>query len=296
MSNEESISSIAYNISYEKLIKLDEKQYEEILRIQNSTQKVTKIANDCIKNLEKNILKNILLLFYINKISNFKEIEKVEPTIFEDLFNKFKKELLEYEENKDSISKSIQDDKDKTKNGNSNTFLYPELINKKLEIFKMFVKIQAELNSYSILKELIKDHNILGKEEIAFFNKFLDEFKNNKDLFNKGEVILYEVLILQFNHLENNLDYKTINIEIDDFNFEINLQKEIKDIKYLNDFIRSFSKQKDKSVTKEMEIFIFKFYNSNKNLNTLFNNCNMNYLNESYDYSKNAISSFPKIL
>jgi hypothetical protein len=95
---------------------------------------------------------------------------------------------------------------------------------------------------------------------------------------------------LEFNHLENILDYKIINIENDKLNYEIKLKKEIENIKYLNEFIHSFTKQKDKDVIEEMKIFIFNFFNSTKNLNFLFKKCD-DYLNESSDTS-NIIDLF----
>jgi hypothetical protein len=77
---------------------------------------------------------------------------------------------------------------------------------------------------------------------------------------------------LEFNYLKDNLEYKPKKNENDNFNYEIKLNAKIEKIQYLNEFIFSFCIQKDKEVIKEMEIFIFNFFNSTENLNFLFKN------------------------
>ena len=126
------------------------------------------------------------------------------------------------------------------------------------------------------------DHVYLNPElKRQFIKQFIEEFKRKKEyLFNKEEIKFYEFLILEFNNLENSLEYKPTKIENDNFNYKIKLKQKIENIQYLNEFIDSFSKQKNAEVIKEMKIFIFNFFYSTKNLNSLFKNCNV-YLNES---------------
>ena len=83
--DEESLNLIAKDITYEKLIKLDETKYENILRYQQSIQKIIKIAKDCLDNLEKNILKNYSLLICIAKVCPFKDNKIFESKEFEEI-------------------------------------------------------------------------------------------------------------------------------------------------------------------------------------------------------------------
>jgi len=274
------------NISYEKLIKLDEIQYEEVLSLQNNKQKIIKIANECLLNLEKNILKNYSLLICINKVCPFKENKIFDSKKLEEIFDIFKKEFLEYKKNSGSypISKRYQNNKKESKIDNYNTLSQYETIEKRLEFLKLIIKVQAELKQYNILKEILKYHLFLNQEQMkSIIIQFIDAFIEREELFNKEEIKLFEYLILEFNYLESNLDYRIKEIKYDDFNYEIKLNKEVENIKYLNEFICSFSKQKDKDVIEEMKIFIFNFFNST-NLNLLFKKCD-DYLNESSDTS-----------
>ena len=83
--DEESLNLIAKDITYEKLIKLDETKYENILRYQQSIQKIIKIAKDCLANLEKNILKNYSLLICVDKVCPFKDNKIFESKEFEEI-------------------------------------------------------------------------------------------------------------------------------------------------------------------------------------------------------------------
>ena len=74
------------------------------------------------------------------------------------------------------------------------------------------------------------------------------------------------------------MEYKVKENEDNNFNCEIKLKKEIKDIKYINEFIRAFSKQINKEVIEEMNKFLFNLFVSTNNLNSLFYKCN-DYLN-----------------
>ena len=141
------------------------------------------------------------------------------------------------------------------------------------------------------------DHVYLNPElKRKYIKHFIEEFKGKKEyLFNKEEIKFYEFLILEFNYLEDNLKYKPTKIENDNFNYEIKLNKKIENIQYLNEFIESFSKQKDKEVIKEMKIFIFNFFNSTKNLNSLFKNCN-GYLNGPDMMNSNIIDLYKYII
>ena len=291
--NEENIYSIASNITYEKLIKYDETKYEEILLYTQNKKKIRKIANDCIANLEKNILKNYSLLISIDKVCPLKENKIFDSKQIEEICYIFKKDFLE------SISNSNQNNKVQSKNVNLNVLPQLEQIEKRLEFLKFFIKTLTELKEYNILKEILIDRIFLNQEQKRFFIKqIIDEFKGNREkLFNKEEIKFYELLILEFNYLENNLDYKIKNIENDKLNYEIKLNKKIENIRYLqyiNDFIRSFSKQKDKDVIEEMIIFLFNFFNSTKNLNSLFYKCN-DYLNEDFE-ALNFIDLFKYII
>jgi phage terminase small subunit len=93
---------------------------------------------------------------------------------------------------------------------------------------------------------------------------FIKESKEKKS-FNKEEIQFYEFLIVEFNHLKKNLDYTVKNIGNGNFNFEIKLKKEVKNIEYLDEFICSFLKQKKKDVIEEMKIFLLEFYAENYN-------------------------------
>ena len=64
------------------------------------------------------------------------------------------------------------------------------------------------------------DHIYLNPElKRQFIKQFIDEFKEKKEyLLNKEEIKFYEFLILEFNYLENNLEYIIINIENDKLN------------------------------------------------------------------------------
>jgi len=255
---EMSISSIACNISYEKLILFNERKFEEILNFQQSSKNIKKIADDCIANLEKNILKNYSLLICIDKVVPFKDKKIFDSIQLEEIFYKFKKDFLNYKEN----YVSNHNGKDESKNDNLNVLPQSEQIEKRLEFLKFLIKILAEFNLYNILKKILTEKIFLNQEKKRqYICQFIDEFKEKREyLFNKEEINFYEFLILEFNHLENNLEYIIKNIENNNFKYEIILFKEIENIKYLNDFILSFSKQKDKDVIEEMKIFILNFY------------------------------------
>ena len=283
--DEESLNLIAKDITYEKLIKLDETKYENILRYQQSTQNIIKITKDCLANLEKNILKNYSLLICVDKVCPFKDNKIFESKEFEEIFDKFKKEFLEFKNKSELICKNNQDE---SKN---------DTLKNRLEFLKFFIKIQAEIKQYNILKEILMDHIYLNPElKRQYIKQFIEEFRGKKEyLFNKEEIKFYEFLILEFNYLEDSLEYKPTKIENDNFNYEIKLIKKIENIQYLNEFIGSFSKQKDKEVIKEMKIFIFNFFNSTKNLNSLFKNCN-DYLNDSDMMNSNIIDLYIYII
>ena len=275
------------NISYEKLTKLDEKQYEEVLSLQISKQNIIRIAKDCILNLEKNILKNYSLLICIDKVCPLKDNKIFDSKQLEEIFHKFKKEFIEYKKNSvlNPISKRYQNGKEEQKIDNLNILPKSEQIEKRLEFLKLIIKLQAELKQYNILKEILKYHLFLNQEQAkSIISQFIDEFVEREELINIEEIKLYEYLFLEFNYLENNLEYRIKDIKYDDFNYEIKLYEEIENIKYLNEFICSFSKQKDTDVIEEMTIFIFHFFNSTKNLKLLFKKCD-DYLNESSDTS-----------
>ena len=275
------------NISYEKLTKLDEKQYEEVLSLQISKQNIIRIAKDCILNLEKNILKNYSLLICIDKVCPLKDNKIFDSKQLEEIFHKFKKEFIEYKKNSvlNPISKRYQNGKEEQKIDNLNILPKSEQIEKRLEFLKLIIKLQAELKQYNILKEILKYHLFLNQEQAkSIISQFIDEFVEREELINIEEIKLYEYLFLEFNYLENNLEYRIKDIKYDDFNYEIKLYEEIENIKYLNEFICSFSKQKDTDVIEEMKIFIFNFFNSTKNLKLLFKKCD-DYLNESSDTS-----------
>ena len=115
MSHEICISDIARNISYEKLIILDENKYEEIFRFNQGIQKLKSIAYECVSNFKENILKNYSILISIDKVAPFIENEILDLQTLEQLFNKEFLEYKNYIQNKESISESNQNDKDKLK-------------------------------------------------------------------------------------------------------------------------------------------------------------------------------------
>jgi len=277
MSHEESISDIARNISYEKLITLDENKYEQIFRFNQGVQKLKSIANECVSNFKENIFKNYSILISIDKVSPFIENEILELQTLEQLFNK---EFLEYKnhiQNKESISESNQNDKDKLKD----VLPQSELIEKRLEFLKFLLKFQTGNKHYNDLKEIL---NLLNNEQKSqIINQFIIKFKEKELFDNKEEIKFYEYLILEFNSLENSLAYKVKEIEDNNLNYEIKIT-EINNIKYINEFIRSFSKQKNKEVIEEMKIFIFNLFVPTENLNSLFFKCN-DYLNISCETS-----------
>ena len=292
--DEVNLSSITHNVSYEKLIKLDEKYFEDILRFQKNKQRVIKIANDCILSFEKNILKNYSLLICIDKICSFKDIKILDSKKLEEIFYKFKKEFSEYKNNfeQKSISESNHNDKDKSKNDNLNAIQLKQ-IEKRLDFLRFIIKILGELKQYNILKEILMDQIFLNQEQKKLIiNQFIYQLIEKRESFIIQEIKFYEFLILEFNYLENNLEYK--NIENNNINYEIQWYKEVENMKYLNEFIRSFCKQKDKDVIEEMKIFLFNFFNSIKSLNSLFIKCN-DYLNEFSEYS-NIIDLFKYII
>ena len=287
--NDESFSSKALNITYEKLIEEDEKEYEQILRFQNSTNKVIKIAKECLSNFKKNIFKNYSLLICIDKVSSFKESKIFDSKKFEEILEIFKTEFKEYKE---------KSNKGELKNENSISI--SEQNEKRLKFLKFLIDIAIELKLSEVITDVLNDQTILEQNlKKSFIEQFLKEFITKKEnLFKKEEIKFYELIILEFNYLENNLEYKAKKIGIDDFNYIIKLKKEFKefkDIKYLDKFISSFSKQKDKEVIKEMEKFIFDFYNSTQNFNILFNNCYDEYFNSSSEFS-NFIDLFKFII
>ena len=291
--NEESISSKAKDIKYEKLIKENETEYEEILRFQQSTEKIKKIAKECLSNLEENILKNYSLLKSIDKVSSFKDGKIFDSKTFVEIFEKFKKDFLDFKE------KSNKDNKDnKEESKNLNALPQSEQIQKRLDFLKFLIKIHGELNQYNILTEILKDKTFLDDNQRKLYMKqFLNEFKEKREyLFNKEGIKFYIFLILEFNYLENKLEYRVIKIDIDKFKYKIKLKEELKNIQYLNEFIRSFSCQKDKEVIGEMAKFIFDFYNSTQNCNILFKKCNDEFLNESYLKNSNIIDLFKFVI
>ena len=135
------------NISYEKLTKLDEKQYEEVLSLQISKQNIIRIAKDCILNLEKNILKNYSLLICIDKVCPLKDNKIFDSKQLEEIFHKFKKEFIEYKKNSvlNPISKRYQNGKEEQKIDNLNILPKSEQIEKRFEFLKLIIKLQAEL-------------------------------------------------------------------------------------------------------------------------------------------------------
>ena len=238
-----SISSIAYNITYDKLIQFNEEKIIEILKFQQSSQKNKKIANDCAANLEKNILKNYSLLITIDKVTPFKDNAIFKSEELEQIFMIFKKDYIEQVKSKDDIQ--------------SNKIRF--------EFLEFFIRILGELKQYNILKKILMEKIFLNEEKKKeYINQFINEFKG-KNLFNKEEIKFYEFLIVEFNHLEQNLDYKIKNIENGNFNFEIKLKTKVENMKCLEEFIYSFLKQKDKDVIEEMKIFLLEFYAENYN-------------------------------
>ena len=143
------------NISYEKLTKLDEKQYEEVLSLQISKQNIIRIAKDCILNLEKNILKNYSLLICIDKLCPLKDNKIFDSKKLEEIFHIFKKEFIEYKKNSvlNPISKRYQNGKEEQKIDNLNILPKSEQIEKRFEFLKLIIKLQAELKQYNILKK-----------------------------------------------------------------------------------------------------------------------------------------------
>ena len=270
--SEENISDIARTISYKKLLTLDEKKYKDIFRFNQGIKKLKDIANECVSNFKENILKNYSILISMDKISPFIENEILDSKILEELFNKEFLDYKNFEQNKESISESNQNDKDKLKNVSPQF----EQNEKRLEFLKFLVKFQTGNNHYNNIKEILI---LLNKEQKSpIINQMIDKFKEKELFDNKEEIQFYEYLILEFNSLENNLEYKVKENKDNNFNCDIKLKKEIKDIKYINEFIRAFSKQKNKEVIEEMKTFLFNLFVSTNNLNSLFNKCN-DYLN-----------------
>jgi len=209
--NEESIFSLARTISsYEKLIELDENKFEGILRL-ITKQKIIKIANDCVSNLEKNILKNYSLLINIDIVCPFKDNKILDSKQLEEIFHIFKKEFLEYKikYEKSIFSESNLHNKEESKNNNLNVLPQSEQIEKRLEFLKFIIKILTEFKQYDNLKEILMEDLLLNKEQKRLFiNQFIDKFKEKREYWlNKEEINFYELLILEFNYLENNLEY-----------------------------------------------------------------------------------------
>ena len=270
---EECISDIARNISYEKLLTLDENKYEEIFRFNQGIQKLKSIAKECISNFKENILKNYSILISLDKISPLIENEILDSQTLEEMFNE---EFVEYKNNlaqkKESISESNQNDKDKLKNVPPQS----EQIEKRLEFLKFLVKFQGGNNHYDYLKEVLM---LLNKEQkSSIIIQLIEKLKQKESFDNKDEIEFYEYLILEFNSLGNNLEYIIKENEDNNFNYEIKIKEGIKKIEYMDKFILSFSRQKNKEVIKEMELFLFNLFASTKDWNFLFNKCN-DYLN-----------------
>ena len=298
--NESSISSIAKSLSYEELIKKDKAEWEEILKYQNSKTNLINIIKNCIENLEKNILKHYPLLICLNKSTPFIENKIFDSKGLDDVFSRFKNEFIEYNKNAchnngEDISQRNQDEKDKEKTDLSQS----EQIEKRLEFLKFLIEIQLNFKEYNILKKAIMEQFLNKEQKRTLIIKFLEEFiekerslrnqsSKNEAYFKKEEIILYEFLILEFNYLEDNLEYKVNKIEIDNFNYKINL-KNFENLKYFKEFFRSFIIQEDKDVIEEMKIFIFNIFSSTNNLNSLFKECNY-YLNESFMKNSNIIN------
>ena len=297
---ESSISSIAKNLSYEELIKRDEKEWEEILKYQNSKKNLINIIKNCIQNLEKNILKHYPLLICLDKSTPFIENDIFDSKGLEDIFSRFKNEFIEYnknvsQNNGEDISQRNQDEKDKQK---TDSFQSEQIV-KRLEFLKFLIEIQLKFKEYTILKTTITEQFLNKEQKKELIIKFLEEFKKkeeslkfkqsfkNEDYFKKEEILLYEFLILEYNYLEDNLEYKVNKIEINDFNYKIKLKK-FENIKYFKEFFFSFINQKDKDVIEEMIKFIFNYFNSTNNLNYLFQKCE-DYLNESSMKNSNII-------
>ena len=277
---EECISDIARNLSYEKLLTLDENKYEEIFIFNQGIQKLKSIANECVSNFKQNILKNYSILISIDKISPFIENEILDLKILEELFNKEFLEYKNFEQNKESISESNQNDKDKLKN----VLPQSEQYEKRLEFLKFLVKFQAENNHYNNIKEILK---LLNKEQKSLIIKqYINKLKEKELFDNKEEIKFYEYLILEFNSLENNLEYKVKENEDNNFNYDIKIKEgnKNKNIENINKFVRSFSRQKNKEIIEEMKIFLINLFVSTNNLNSLFSQCN-NYFNVSCETS-----------
>ena len=298
--NEENNSDIASKInSYEELIKINETKYEEILQMKTKNL-IIKIANDCAKSLkkiEKNendrgkiILKNYSLLISLDKVCPFKENKIFDSKQLKEIFDIFKNEFFGLKNNNNN-----QDEENKSKKDNVNDLPKSEQIEKRLEFLKFFIKILGESKEYNILIEILIEQeffNIEQKKQII--KAFIDEFKEKKDFYSKEEINFYEFLIMEFNYLKNNLEYKAIKNEKEN-NYKIKLNKltkKLEDIECLDKFIVLFFKEKDKNLIKEMEIFIFSSFSSylNKvnfstlNLDFLFKKCE-DFLNESFDSS-----------
>ena len=264
--SEEYISDIARNISYEKLLNLDENKYEEIFRFYQGIQKLKSIANECVSHFKENILKNYSILISIDKISPFIENEILDLKILEELFNKEFLEYKNFEQNKESIFESNQNDKDKL----TNVLPKSEQYEKRLEFLKFLVKFQTGNNHYNNIKEILI---LLNKEQKSpIINQYINKFKEKELFDNKEEIKFYEYLILEFNSLENNLEYKVKENEDNNFNYDIKIKEENKNknIENINKFVRSFSRQKNKEIIEEMKIFLINLFVSTNNLNSLF--------------------------
>ena len=184
--SEENISDIARNISYNKLLTLDEKKYEDIFRFNQGIKKLKDIANECVSNFKENILKNYSILISMDKISPFIENEILDSKILEELFNKEFLEYKNFEQNKESISESNQNDKDKLKNVSPQF----EQNEKRLEFLKFLVKFQEGNNNYNNIKEILI---FLNKEQKSpIINQMIDKFKEKELFDNKEEIKFYE--------------------------------------------------------------------------------------------------------
>ena len=110
----------------------------------------------------------------------------------------------------------------------------------------------------NILTVILKDQTFLdNNQRKSYMEQFLNKFKEQREyLFNKEGIKFYIFLFLEYNYLEDKFEYRAKKIDIDKFEYAFKLKEELKNIQYLNEFIRSFSNQKDKEVIEIMTKFI----------------------------------------
>ena len=283
------------NNAYDDLMKCKEIDLYKCNNIKNkelNQKDINEIMNSIMNNLKKskNVLKNYAVLIFINK--KYK-INKNQIRDCKQLYNIFVNDFTSYID-KYKIEKGKIKEKDKIKDS------IPHETH--MDIRKELLEIMIDnLDCEQDINEFIKDKILLPLNlfQFEYKKKFVNLLRNNKiEIVNElligleqtnkpaifsdiNDLLFYEYLFLEINHLSNNdnkgnyLDYKEKKNEKNLKNrFEIlSIKTELKDLRHIKSYFRLFYKQREQEIIKEMSYFLFKLFNFKNNIDLL---CELN--------------------